>query len=440
MDNILSAKGIVFSYFDQTGPYVLDNINLELQRGSVTLLSGKSGCGKSTLAYVLAGLYPEHSGVLVSGSVLVDGIDIHKLTPRERVAYVGMMFQNCDLQFCMDILRKELEFCGENISVKVDAESIARRVGVLDLLDRNFYELSGGEKQKCAFCCILAINSKVVILDEAFANVDEKAAKELIGLIRKSGLTVLAIDHNIDLWEGAYDRIIHLGEAMPLRDFPSKQERLLCESILETRGLSVGDISYPDISVKKGSITALLGKSGAGKTTFFNAVIGKRAYKGSLVLEGKEVKKTPRRQLFSICGMVFQNPANQFVTMKVFDEVYHSVSRWSKTKDTSELTRRTNELLALFQLQEYATWPPYRLSQGQQRRLAVLLMSAGGQEILLLDEPTYGQDFENICAIMALLEERAKAGLTVIMNTHSRKVAVAYTDQIIEIDRELKPV
>ena len=111
----LEAKNITFKYFKNTQRNILEGQDFLLPEGKITILTGKSGSGKSTLAYILAGLYPENCGFLTSGSVFHGGMDIHALTPDKRVAYVSMMFQNCDLQFCMNNLENELIFCLENI-------------------------------------------------------------------------------------------------------------------------------------------------------------------------------------------------------------------------------------------------------------------------------------------------------------------------------------
>lgn len=451
MNKLLEAQNITFKYFENDKKNVLNTVDLSLDEGTITLLHGKSGCGKSTLAYILAGLYPENSGILISGSVMVDGVNIHELSARERVKYIGMMFQNCDLQFCMDTLRNELLFCGENIDEEIDTERLSNRVGIYHLLDRNFHTLSGGEKQKCALCCILALGSRVVILDEAFANIDMKAAAELISILKKSGLTILAIDHNIDLWEGVCHKKILLGESHMELALPPRNINITEDVVLKTNDLWVNEIKYPNLCIKKGSITAIMGQSGAGKTTLFKTIIGQYKYDGSILMQAKEIKKIKHHILYSKCGLVFQNPSNQFVAMTVYDEVLFSIRRWwhgeenkqlgskiseQKSFDGKTLQEKTMELLTDFGLENKAKYPPYMLSQGQQRRLAVLAMIAGNQQLLLLDEPTYGQDYPNICAMMGIINAKANQGLTVIFSTHNEQVAKEFADEIIEIGGE----
>jgi energy-coupling factor transport system ATP-binding protein len=439
MSKILVAKNITYKYFKHSKKNILEGVDLTLEEGEITLLTGKSGCGKSTLAYILAGLYPKNGGILLSGEVCIDGVNIHDLKPDKRVAYVSMMFQNCDLQFCMNNLYQELILCLENIAVPPEEmdekiQYVVEVLGVEKLLHQNFNTLSGGEKQKCALCCILVLRPKCIILDEAFANVDDESAKEIIQLIRKTGLSILAIDHNIALWEGVYDRRIKLDN-LPDFQIPSIQKEMSNEKdiVLETEDVSVNEIDFPDMAFNKGTITAILGPSGCGKTTLFKTFIGQLRYKGNIRFFGDELKGVRKRKVFAQCGIVFQNPSNQFLSLSVFEEILFSVKRWNKDKEISWQHERVNELLNSFELGKYKKYSPYMLSQGQQRRLAVLSMLAGGQDILLLDEPTYGQDYENIYSIMNLLKERAKKGLTVIFTTHNERIAKEFSDVIIRL-------
>ena len=435
----LDAKNVTFKYFENSKKNILENLDFSLPKGKITILTGRSGSGKSTLAYVLAGLYPENCGFLVSGTVLYEGNDIHALTPDKRVAYVAMMFQNCDLQFCMNNLENELLFCLENIGTPLEEvasviDSVVDTIGIRHLLHRNLNQMSGGEKQKCALCCILALKSKYIILDEAFANIDIQSAREIIAIIKNLDATVLAIDHNVALWDGAYDHIVSLDGVVAKSDIDiSPSLNKVGDAILTTKGLQVNGIAYPDMAFEKGSLTAILGPSGCGKTTFFKTLIKQHKYKGEIGFFGKSLRKLGKNHVFSKCGIVFQNPSNQFLALTVYDEILFSVNRWHKRESVAWKENRTLELLRVFDLEKYKKYSPYLLSQGQQRRLAVLSMIAGEQEILLLDEPTYGQDYENICAIMDLLLEKARNGLTIIFSTHNEKVAQKFSHKVIRL-------
>ena len=434
----LQANNLTFKYFAKGTTYIFENLDFHVPKGEITLLTGKSGSGKSTLAYLLAGLYPDDAGVLVNGTIIVDHVNLASLTPNKRVKYVTMMFQNPDLQFCMNNLEQELAFCLENIEVKESQipSRINTAISKLDLETlraQPFNTMSGGEKQKCALACIVALESQYIILDEAFANIDPISARTLIEMLHQMDVTVLAIDHNVELWNGKYDNIISLDGLAPTIFNLKAELHEPGHTMIKTKNLVANGIRYPDFQVKKGSINAIIGPSGSGKTTLFKTLIKQYKYEGSCVLEEVEIRKIMKKKLFTRCGIVFQNPANQFLAMTVFDEVLFSVKHWYKKKTDRWQEAKTMELLMKFKLDIHKKYAPYMLSQGQQRRLAVLTMIAGAQDILLLDEPTYGQDYENICVMMTLLLEKAKSGLTIIFATHNMAIAENFTHQIIKL-------
>ena len=118
----------------------------------------------------------------------------------------------------------------------------------------------------------------------------------------------------------------------------------------------------------------------------------KDVYKRQVQVAGMEVKKAGKKKLYREVSAVFQNPGNQFIALNVLDEVFKSLELWNPRENGEALRSRALEILDRYGLKKYRRYSPYMLSQGQQRRLAVLSVLAGGQRLLLLDEPTYGQD------------------------------------------------
>ena len=543
-ENALELKDVVFRYFEKGKRNVLDHTDLTVRAGTITALMGSSGCGKSTLAGVLSGLYPENGGFLESGTIRLFGKNVSNLTVSERAKYLGFVFQNPDLQFCMNTLRSELIFCLENISVPVpEMESritaATEALGTADLLDRSLFTLSGGEKQKAMLTCIYALGSRLLVLDEAFANIDRENALELLTLItrlRDEGRTILAIDHQIDLWKNAADEFIVLGtgakvlargiDRTNLDDFREifDQEGLFELRERHRKGIrrihnaagsdaahavdaSVSDaaqsgnaagsdtsqtvnvaktaycdsgaldsevscvsgekkssvpgtadftlpeaIRFESLTVpafegstrnllenaaaifQKGTLTAILGGSGSGKTTTFLSLLKQHPYSGGIFLNGKEIGKIKKKELYRQIGIVFQNPANQFITQNVLEEVTEGIRTWHPRLSDDEIRAEAEKLLARYGLSDKKRYSPYMLSQGQQRRLAVLSVLSGGQQILLLDEPTYGQDYRSTAAIMEhLIEKVREEGLTVIFITHDRTLAGVYADSVYEL-------
>ncbi|MBQ9967674.1 MAG: ABC transporter ATP-binding protein [Oscillospiraceae bacterium] len=429
---------VTFRYFPEGKRNILDHVELRIPEGGITVLTGPSGCGKSTLAALMAGLYPGNGGVLISGDVKLWGRSVFSMRPQERAAYITMLFQDPDLQFCMSTLRKELRFCLENICVRPDeigtrSQQAAKALGMEALLDRPLDTLSGGEKQKAALCCLLALDSRIFLLDEAFANIDTRTAREIVSHLRSAadrGKTIIAIDHHAELWQGAADRVISMGEAqvvavppkrigagdvpaVVLRDVTVRRDRVLIEG---------GCAVFP-----KGGMSMILGESGSGKTTLFRSLLKQHPYEGHMEVDGRDLTAIRQKELFCKVGVVFQKPADQFITQNVLQEVQASLRLWKRQEDA-----RT--LLEGYGLWQYRKYSPYMLSQGQQRKLAVLSVLAGGQEILLLDEPTYGQDSRSTAVMMEQLRRKTEAGLTVICITHDEELAKVWADKIYRLE------
>lgn len=481
----LRLKDLCFRYSEQGKRNILDHVSLDIPAGKITVLMGSGGCGKSTLAAVAAGLYPENGGFLASGSVELFGQELSGLSIPERARLLSLMFQNPELQFCMDTLRKELRFCLENLNVppeEMDGRALAaaQALGLEEKLDQSLYSLSGGEKQRAMLCCLYVLESRCLILDEALANIDGASARELVSemvRLRREGKTVIAIDHRLDYWLDWADEIVVLGQGAKvlarginknnLADFQAlfAQEGLYYpktpafkaaalpepEPAVELKGVSVPRsvekdrwgrktvtgwlLREADAVFPRGRMTAVVGKSGSGKTSTFLSVLKQHPYEGDILIRGRDLRGIREKELFGLIGMVFQNPGNQFVSQKAEDELLRSLRLWEKGLSEEAAREKALALLDSFGLKPWHRFSPYMLSQGQQRRLAVLAVLAGKQEILFLDEPTYGQDRRSTDAIMERLRIKVETeGLTVVFITHDRELAAAWADKLYRLE------
>lgn len=211
----ITVQDLSFSYFED-GKNTLDHVSCAFDKNKITVLTGRSGCGKSTFLFTVAGIYPKNAGFLRGGDILIEGQKMSDLSAPEKAKLAAMMFQNPDLQFCMDTPFHELVFCLENLRTEPDeirerAEAALEFCGISDLRDRKFVTLSGGEKQKVMLACVTAIDPAWLLLDEPFANIDDDSAAEiiqkLVRLHRERGTGILAVDHRLDNWTGAADLI-----------------------------------------------------------------------------------------------------------------------------------------------------------------------------------------------------------------------------------------
>lgn len=453
----LEARDLTFSYQEGEKP-VFQGLDFSIARGEAVLLMGGSGCGKSTLAYCLAGLYPEHAGVL-TGQVLAEGTPVREMGPAKRAKLLSMIFQNPDSQFCMDRPDHEVLFALENVNAPGDllarAAELLELVGLTPWAQVPMAALSGGTKQRLALATALATGARILILDEPFANLDASSRADLLQLLcrlrREQGLTLLVVDHRPDWWRGVVTRIERMDETGALAPCSLSPEQLeehrqeltaqglfLDDRWLEGRhptgspgpapalraeNLTVFAGKEPllrglNFQVPKGSVTALIGPSAAGKTTLLLALAGVGKIQGHLE------KEEP-------VGLVFQDPRFQFLSLTAEEEVMTTLRIASSKQGEEERKKQAEALLEEFGLLQWRKASPYALSQGQQRRLALLSMLAGNQTLLLLDEPTYAQDQRSSQFILELLERRVAAGLTVIMATHDLALARACAHQIL---------
>lgn len=464
---LLSCRDLSFRYSEKTDP-VFSDLSLTVKSGETVLLMGPSGCGKSTLAYCLAGLYPEYAGEL-TGEITLMGRPLSEYGPAERAKAASILFQNPDNQFCMDRVDHEVLFALENINYQGDLQKRMRelleKVGLEQEAESPIHNLSGGMKQKLALCTALATEAQMLILDEPFANLDPASSASLASLLEqmnRQGMTLLVVDHRLDWWRPFLSRVIlysdtgnldensitcgeleerreefaarglFLGSGWLEERHPQKassQEEIMVEaeglSLYHERKTFLANLSF---QARKGSVTALIGSCGSGKTTLLQAVAGVGKYKGRLERHGK-------------AGLVFQNPRFQFLSTSVKEEILVTLRAARGKAEETALGEEADGLLEEFGLLEWKEMSPYALSQGQQRRLALLSMLAGDCPVLLLDEPTYAQDERSTRFILDLLEKKISEGLTVIMATHDLELAAAWAGQILLLkDGSLKPV
>ncbi len=460
----ISFENLQFTYFADRKP-VLAQVSAAFDASEITVLTGPSGCGKSTLLYLAAGIYPQAAGLVQGGRVTVEGVEPASLKPPERCRLVGLMFQNPELQFCMDTVRNELIFCLENI--RTDPAEIEARMDealafceIAHLKDRTLLSLSGGERQKVMLACLTALGPKWLLLDEPFANIDDEAARAIAAklgqLHRERGVGILAVDHRLENWLSVADTIRFLdgGRLLP----ETMDARALDRARLEALGILVPGASYgPQLpparpgevvlelrnlslthqgsailrnvnaQFRRGCLYAVVGPSGCGKSSLFGALSGVFPYRGEALLEGRSLKKLRRQDLGKI-GFVTQNPQDQFVGGTVRREILASLRRDPNAEARSE------EILRGIRLWRYRDISPYLLSQGQQRRLGVAALMAYDCRCLVCDEPTYAQDRRNTVAIMDGLARQARErNVALIFSTHDPQLARDYADEIYSL-------
>ena len=442
----------------------LKNISLAIPDGQCVLLCGRSGCGKTTLTRLINGLIPQFFAGDLSGKILLDGENLADL-PMYRIAEkVGSVFQNPRTQFFNVDTDSEIAFGMENDAVP--QEQMERRVAetakalrIENLLGRNIFALSGGEKQKIAFASVYAMNPKVYLLDEPSSNLDMTAIGELrehLKLIKSQGKTVIVAEHRLYYLADVADRIICLENGRIAGDFTPKQfmalpaeqrqsmglraldlqeEKPVCAAaakqppVLELKNVSLAYkkqsvLSNISMRAAPGEVIAVVGHNGAGKTTFFRALCGlHKEASGSYLWNGRPQKPKERMKR---SYMVMQD-----VNYQLFAESVEAECTFGIKHPDTELAVRTLEELGLISFRKRH---PNTLSGGQKQRLAAAASMICGKELLMFDEPTSGLDFDSMVRFSTLIRRLSDMGKVVFIVTHDYEFVCSTCTQVLHLD------
>lgn len=442
---------------------VFKNINMEIKKNKITLISGKSGCGKSSLLMCITRVIPETIEGRISGEIIYKNRNIENEGVDFISGDIAYMFQDADSQLCTFTVEDEIIFGLENINIdpcKMDSivDEMLSLTKISHLRNRQLNQLSGGEKQKVALASILALNPEVILMDEPTANLDPKSTLEMVELIRKlrddMGKTIVIVEHKVKEFIEIVDEVIVLEKnnskntdkeeffkeyieesKLPIHDKKHIEEKSvievdeLCFSYSEDRNV-LKDISF---NLKSGEITAIIGSNGAGKSTLSKLLMGLlKPKQGRIVINGKETMDMSPKEIGQNVGLVFQNPEHQFVKMTVEKELGLSLEIRNESVEVIEY--EVDKYLYIFDLQEHRLSNPFSLSQGQKRRLSTASMMIGGQQILILDEPTYGQDRENLKSLINLLYKINDEGTSILIITHDMELVSSCCDRVIYLD------
>ncbi|MFL4475694.1 ATP-binding cassette domain-containing protein [Paeniglutamicibacter sp. MACA_103] len=476
----VSARNWGWRHADRAQP-ALWGLDLEIRAGERVLLAGPSGAGKSTLLYALAGVLHEDDDAYSSGELLLDG------TPAAQGrGLVGLMQQDPETQVVQARVGDDVAFGAENLSVP--PEEISRRIiEALDAVgldvppEHPTAALSGGQKQRLALAGILAMGPGLVLLDEPTANLDPAGVLEVrdavIRALDATGATLLIVEHRLEAWAPHMDRVIvlepgggiaHDGTPQELFGPGEVREELISAGVwvpgytpaigagderaeggtllLEASALAVarkrGGVPAADgldLRLAAGEAWCVRGANGSGKSTFALTLGGLLPAAAGTVLAtaelaaGSESRPYHWRatELVGRIGSVFQEPEHQFVTNTVAEELAfgpkHAVKQGTRDPlfTDEEIASRVESLLERLRLGHLAEANPFTLSGGEKRRLSVATVLASSPQVLILDEPTFGQDANTWRELALLLREELEGGTAIIAVTHDADFARA---------------
>jgi energy-coupling factor transport system ATP-binding protein len=456
--------------------WAVRGVDLTIERGERVLLLGPSGAGKSTLLAALAGLLAEDSGEQ-EGAALIGG------EPARTVRRAGIVFQDPTTSLVMARAGDDVAFGLENWGVpaaeiwpRVD-EALAA-VGFPYGHLRRTEALSGGEQQRLALAGVLALRPELLLLDEPTANLDPHGAaavREAIAATHTDATTTLLVEHRVAEALPLIDRVVVLdpgggllADGVPGEVFGQHGESLAAQGVwvpglspvarravapagaelLVARGLGVTHpgaarpaLSDVDCAVRAAEALAVLGPNGAGKSTLALALGGLIAPTSGLVAATDELaagaaESSPHRWRAGVLarriGSVFQDPEHQFVTRRVRDELAVGPRRLGLAPAAVEST--VDSLLSRLRLERLALANPYTLSGGEQRRLSVATALATAPRVLILDEPTFGQDRRTWLELVELLAELRDGDAAIVAVTHDEDFVAAIADRVVRLD------
>jgi energy-coupling factor transport system ATP-binding protein len=459
--------------------WALRGVDLVVEPGERVLLLGPSGSGKTTLLTALAGLVDPHGGGETEGVLLVDGQD-----PREARDRSGLLFQDPEAQLVMGRAGDDVAFGLENRCVPTEAiwprvDAALQAVEFAYGRDRPTHALSGGEQQRLALAGTLALRPGLLLLDEPTANLDPEGAAEirtvLDRVLDRVGATLVLVEHRVDESVALVDRVIvvaagagvvadgpprdvfrehgtRLAEAgvwvpdqppaaPPRRERPPTAALVLAERVaFRYPGERVDAVANVDVQVRAAEALAVTGPNGSGKSTLAMLLAGLLVPRIGSVLaaealwDGHGHEPTagwPARELVRRVGTVFQDPEHQFLTGSVRDELLLGPQRAGIAPEVAQ--RRADELLERLHLAPLAGANPFTLSGGEKRRLSVATALATAPALLVLDEPTFGQDRRTWSELLHLLAALRDDGRGICFVTHDRAFVHALADRSLAL-------
>ena len=458
----------------------LSGVDLDIAPGERVLVLGPSGSGKSTLMGGLAGLLGGAEEGEASGSLTVDGV-----SPADARGRVGLLMQDPEAQVVLARVGDDVAFGMENLGVPREeiwprVEESLSAVGLDVPLDHSTTELSGGQKQRLALASILAMGPGLLLLDEPTANLDPSGVAEVrdvvASVVERTGATLVVVEHRVDVWASLVDRVIVVADGRIAADGPLRQVLEEQGEALRERGIwlpgddvaaEVGPVPEPapasseaapiarvtdltigydqdapvrsgiDLTLERGVSTCIVGANGAGKSTFALTLAGLlKPIAGTVEVETSDgTRGDPHewssKQLLGRMSMVFQEPEYQFLASTVAEEL--AIGPRAAGMSEEEITPLVEEHMEALGLTKLARANPMTLSGGEKRRLSVATALISAPELLILDEPTFGQDRGTWLGLVRLLRAALARGVTLVSITHDPAFVAAMGQRVVDL-------
>lgn len=488
IESPLVVENLSFQY--RTRPEMaIKSISFELKPGEMILIAGSSGCGKTTLARCINGLIPRSYKGTRTGKVLLHGKDVSEMQIADVAQIVGTLLQDPERQIVASNVYNEIAFGPENLGLPRDeilarVESVMKRLKIEYLRERETFNLSGGEKQKVALAGVLAMNPSILLLDEPLASLDPASAYEALDVFRglaDEGKSVVLIEHRVeDAIFAKPDRLLYMEAGRvkylgPIDNLPTeinhREVKLPAEWVVKrVRQLggnvekmeSTGDVKrgeplvvfenvdfrYSDetpliledvnLEIRRGDLIGVLGPNGAGKSTMVKHAIGLlKPTKGRVLVNGTDTRNMSVAQIAHFLGFVFQSPTHMLFAPTVREELEFGPRNLEFKQDV--ISRSVTESISTVNLKGLEEYPPLGLSFGQQKRTTIAAVLAMQSKIMILDEPTAGQDYSNYTHFMDAMCRPVNGSQSLVAAnfaatlfiTHDLDLAVTYANRVL---------
>jgi len=475
---MLQVRELGFAYEDER---VLQDISLDLSPGEAVCVLGPNGCGKTTLSFCSCGVIPHVIRGLLSGQVLMCGLDTRATDFEDLVARFGYLFQDPDSQFVSLRVDQEIGFVLRNLGVsdgevKKRVADIAEKLSLSHLLHKSAEALSMGEKQKVALASALVTRPSMIILDEPASTLDYHGQEQFLSALEEARRyvdLVLVFTHRLEYARRLATRVIGMSKGGIAMDVPGMagpaqcaqlygvaedvvaqfsssgmqqiaaaqcrqsalaqgiDETLLIASDLHFRypGAQSPCIQNLSLHVRRREILGLVGRNGSGKSTLLGLLAGLyRAKRGRVTLDGQRVDRLGPHERARRVGILFQNPNHQIFSSTIFDELAFGLRQIGLAGP--EIEDRLHWAADRFSL-PLDDRDPRSLSYGTRKLLALAAVSAMKPEVLLLDEPELGLDLHAREQFRCLLQElNSRHGVSIVIATHDLALLDGLADRI----------
>ena len=492
--NAIEIRDLEFRYLGSKKPSITVPY-FSVSEGESVLITGKSGSGKSTLLQCINGIIPHIMNGTRRGETYIFGESVSKARLPDISRTVGTLLQDPERQVMNYRVEEEIVFAPENFNLDKDTilqrmEDAIQGVAIESLRGRETTKLSGGELQRVALASVMSMDPRILILDEPTSSIDPEGTREIFKFLKneKGKRTIIIVEHKVErvlpfvdrivvvdngriVLDGPTDRLIEeahnlidLGVEIPSHILIANKLGIRASGIDEVRRIarergmipherarSNGgpvafraevSVSYnknfslaAELACRAGTIHAVMGRNGAGKSTLLKGIIGfidkdQAAFSVSMDVEDKKLRNPEMRVAGQYLGFLPQS----FDLMLINNTVEKELNYSKKVRKLNGVDELIENLKGIFSLSDYAKSDPLTLSQGQRRRVAMAAMLASGAKIILMDEPTSGQDYmhkQNLGREMAQLKG---LGYTFIIVTHDSRFVYEFADWVTVLD------